>query len=193
MLLSLLVISVVGIIEAHNETEILRVVFGETFMFSNVMQLSLRFEITNDTEYYFHFVGETCSAYLYKNVADDEPIFELDIYNGLGHEVYTSPLADELFFEGYPFSINGNLMQLTSQTGAVECSRFTFLSFYATVTELIIADVVTAPRKAIYKEHESHLELLSLLATLPLCIIIFYLKREKSANQIGYKHSESIL
>ena len=163
-------------------------IFGENFMFSNVLQkISIRFEITNETKQYFHFVGEMCTAYLYKNNSRIEPIFELSIVNGSNREVYTSPLDNKLYFEGFPFSINGNLMRLTSKKGNVECYGFKSLTFFEKVTELIISDVI--PSRVLYKEHRNHIELLSLLATVLLCIIIFYAKRQH-LKQIGeiYSH-----
>ena len=153
-------------------------IFGENFMFSNVLEkISIRFEIRNDSKQYFHFVGEMCTAYLYKNKINPTKgyIFELDIVNGSNYELYTAPLDDKLYFEGFPFSINGNLMQLTKKKGDVECYGFKSLTFFEKVSELIVA--VAVPSKVLYKEHRNHIELLSLLATVPLCIIIFYLKR----------------
>ena len=148
-------------------------IHGNRLAFTNVLQkISVRFEVTNKTEF-FYFIGPSCSAYLFKNLKTF--VFQLNLVNGSNHDVYTASLEDSLYFQGYPYYINGNLMQLNSKKGVVTCEEFNTLTFFETVNELIISDVPLS--KVLYKEQSTHIELLSLLATVPLCGIIFYLKR----------------
>ena len=152
---------------------------GRHLMFSNVLEkISVRFEVTNMTEY-FYFTGPSCTVYLFKNLKTTRPgpVFQLNIVNDSNHDVYTAPLSDSLYFEGYPYAINGNLMKLKSKKGIVKCESLKTLTFFEKVSELLISEAV--PSKVLFKKESSHLELLSLLVTIPLCIIIFYLKRTK--------------
>ena len=155
-----------------------------TFVFDNILQkISIRFKNIHDKARYFHFHGEKCTSYLYKK----EGNFELITTNGTNHEIYKAPLDKKLYFEAHPFTINGNLMQLALKQGKVICSGFDYLTFLAEVTELIISDV--EPSKVLYKQHSDHMELLSLLITIPLCIIILFSNRDFLSRKLGIKYS----
>ena len=154
-------------------------VSNNTFVFDNMLQkISVRFKNVNDKDRYFHFHGEQCTTYLYKK----EGNFELITANGTNHEIYVAPFDEKLHFETNPFTVNGNLMQLALKQGKVTCAGFDYLTFLAEITELLIS--VGETDKLLYKQHGEHMELLSLLVAVPLCVIILFSNRDFLKRQL---------
>ena len=150
-----------------------------SFSFDNALKLSVAFKNITDKQNYFHFHGENCTTYLYRKSGN----FELITTSGQDHEIYTSPLDENLYFETIPYSINGKLMSLKLRQNNVTCFGYQYLTFLAPINNLVISNFETAP--IIYKTNNNHLELLSLLISVPLCIVILISNRHALTRKIA--------